>query len=57
MASPTHKLDRIRNRKQTAKGQRRKRAIRQDLRRKIAAVGEKLGLGSPDDLLVKDEAK
>ena len=57
MASPTHKVDRIRNRKKTAMGQRRKREIRQDLRKRIVAVGQKLGLGNPDALLATEEAK
>jgi len=45
MASPTNKVDKIRKNKRTAIGQRRKREIRREIRRKIAGVSEALGLG------------
>jgi hypothetical protein len=44
MASATHKVDKIRNRKKTASGARRKREIRHDVRVKQAAIAKAIGL-------------
>ena len=53
MASPTLKVKKIRNRKETSAGQRRKRETRHELRVKIRKIGEALGLPVPEVLNVK----
>ena len=53
MASATRKVKRIRRNKVVASGQRRKRAIRHDLRVRAAEVAEKMGLATPGLLATK----
>ncbi len=54
MASPTRKVKRIRNRKDTANGARRKYEIRRDARAKAAEVARRLGLAEKGQLATKE---
>ena len=47
MASATQKVEKIRARKRTTEGQRRKRELRHELRQKTVEVGKLLGLSQP----------
>lgn len=54
MPSATRKVKRIRNRKRTANGARRKYEIRRDARAKAAQVAEQLGLATVGQLATKE---